>query len=90
MSIITNGHIINADTITISGHTDVATDLWDGIRNPANNARDIKVRIRGKKGASDVDHVFSNVQSGDTIPVNINRVYETGTNAMTIEVFTLD
>ncbi len=87
MSIVVASNTVDGDEITIAAHGDVATDVWEGIRNPDTTViANIKVRYRKTQN----DHTINNLQPGDTFPAEIDRIYETGTSATTVEVYKLN
>ena len=86
MSIAIASNIIDGKNVTLSGHDDITDDLFEAIRNNDTTPKDIKIRYR-KTGT---EHVYPNVQPGDTIPVEGNRLFQTGTSALSVGLVRLN
>lgn len=86
MSIAIASNIIDGKNITVSAHDDVTDDLFEAIRNNDTTPKDISIRYR----KSDATHVYPNVQPGDTIPVEANRLFQTGTTALSVGLLRLN
>ncbi len=86
MSIAIASNIVDGKNVIVAAHDDITDDLFDAIRNNDTTPKDIKIRYR-KTGT---EHVYPNVQPGDTIPCEGNRLFQNGTTALSVGLVRLN